>query len=92
MLSKFTVDLAQNLIEGQTWKLLELLSNLASKITLTDLTVSLFATAKALTVSIIANQISVEVYVDDLITVCLLLPGNLERATHALPLVLDCLF
>lgn len=92
MLSEFTADLAQTLIEDPTWNPLELFSNLASEITLTELTAGPFATSRALAVNIIAKQISVEVYIDDLITVCLLLPGNLERATHALPIILDCIF
>ena len=92
MLSEFTADLAQSLIEDSTWNPLELFSNLSNEITLAELTVGPFAIAKTLAVNIMAKQISIEVYIDDLITVCLLLPGNFERAKQALPLILDCLF
>ena len=93
LLSEYGVDLAQALVEDGSWCLSQLRSKMADNIPpLKPPTDRPFATARELSIKIYAKEIIFDCYIDDMITFCLMVKDNMQRALNAIPLILDSLF
>jgi len=91
LFSEFVADIAQALFEDETWNLEELFSEMAKEIKLGEFGKAPFAIARELSIIIKAKAVSIDVYIDDLITVLLYSESRFQRIRNIIPLILDCL-
>ena len=93
LLSDFVADLAQQLVDDNTWDPDTFKSDIVSDIPMVQ-TPPLhdISTVKQLQFDIPTRTISIDVFIDDFIAICLYSISNVKRAFHAVPLVLDCIF
>ncbi len=93
LVSKFVAELAQALCLDETWDPKVLQSGMLDAIDTTPIfRTGDFAPAAPLMFEHIPAEISIRVFIDDLITITLALPDLILRAIHAVPLVLDAVF
>ena len=93
LVSEFIAELSQCLSEDQTWDPSELHSNMLDDIDTSPIYSSgPFGKADPLMVDYDPKDLSIRVFIDDLITICLAVEGLIPRAIHAVPLVLDSVF
>lgn len=87
------VGLAQALVEDNSWSPTQLRSTMANSMPPLKLaTERSFTAARELSIQILAKQISFDCYINDMITVCLMINENMQKAMNAIPLILDSLF
>jgi len=92
LLSEFVVDLAQALVEDNSWSPAHLHSTMANSIPPLKLVTEIsFVTARKLSIKILAKEISFYCYIDNMIIVCLMIDNNIQKALNAIPLILDSL-
>jgi len=93
LLSDFVVDMAQALFEDPTWSPSTLNSPLAESLLSPVYLTGDFGIAGPLLVDIKAKQlVSAEVFINDMIMVCLAFEKYIRKATNAIPLILDAIF
>ena len=91
LFSEFVADIAQALFEDETWNPEELFSEMAEEVKLGEFGRAPFAIARELSIAITAKVVSIDVYIDDLITVLLYSESRFQRIRNVIPLILDCL-
>ena len=93
LVSEFIAELAQCLAEDKSWDPSELHSDMVDEIDTTPIYSSgPFGQADPLMIDYEPKKLSIRVFIDDLITICLAQEGLILRAIHAVPLVLDAVF
>ncbi len=93
LLSEFVAELSQCLAEDETWEPSKLFSSMLDDIDTSPLYSSgEFGAADPLLVDYEARKLSIRVFIDDLISICLANESLIMRAIHAVPLILDAVF
>ena len=93
MVSKFITELAEHLTEDETWNPHTLQSNMLNDIDTTPVSYKgKFATAQPLIFDYAAKPLSIQVFIDDMITLVIDNTMLIYRAIHAIPLILDSIF
>ena len=93
LVSEFIAELAQCLTEDTSWEPSELHSDMLDDIDTSPIYSSgKFGQADPLMINYEPRSLSIRVFIDDLITICLAVEGLIPRAIHAVPLVLDAVF
>ena len=93
LVSEFIAELSQCLTEDDSWEPSELHSNMLDDIDTSPIYSSgKFGQADPLMINYEPRSLSIRVFIDDLITICLAVEGLIPRAIHAVPLVLDAVF
>jgi len=92
LLSDFVVDMANALFEDPTWSPSTLSSPLAESLLYPVYLSGDFSVARPLLLDIKAKNLSAEVFIDDMIVICLDVESLIRKATNAIPLILDAIF
>ena len=93
LVSEFIAELSQCLSEDQTWDPSELHSNMLDDIDTSPIYSSgPFGKADPLMIDYEPKDLSIRVFIDDLISIVLATEALIPRAIHAVPLVLDSVF
>ena len=93
LLSEFVAELSQCLAEDETWEPSELFSSMLDDINTSPIYSSgAFGKADPLLVQYEPRNLSIRVFIDDLISIVLANESLIMRAIHAVPLVLDSVF
>merc|ERR1711884_940808 len=94
-ISESITDLAQDLAEDMTWDPSSLHSNLSDKIppaSIPEKVKELLQPLFNLSIPLTPKSIYHDVYIDDIIMICLGTILNIERARHATPLSIHSIF
>ena len=90
LFSEFVADIAQALFEDETCNPEELFSEMAKEIKPGEFGKAPFAIARELSIKIKAKVVSIDVYIQDLITVLLYSESWFQRIRNVIPLILNC--